>query len=103
VAVLYGPGTGGMARVSAVVPLDSTWKSALEWVLDPPLVTQPSPGVSYVAINPYRGGMVFEGCTYVNDTTWQVGRGGGAMRGAAGAFPYTGRSCGTCGAVFVGL
>ena len=69
VAVVYGPGLGGLARVVGVVPTDSSWTQALEWVLDPPLLTAPEPGTSVVAINPHRGGFIFEADTYVNDST----------------------------------
>ena len=72
VSVLYGPGLGGTARVKRFVPTNSSWRGALEVVLQPPLLTRPAPGQSYIAINPFRGGMTWEGCTYANDTTWQL-------------------------------
>ena len=40
--------------------------------LDPPLLTRPVPGASFLAINPFRGDLVFEADSYVNDTTWQL-------------------------------
>jgi hypothetical protein len=73
VAVLFGPGLGGLSRIAAFTPLDgNNWSSALVMTLDPPLLTRPVPGQSFLAINPYRGHLVFEADTYVNDTTWQL-------------------------------
>ena len=97
VAVLYGPGLGGLARVTGITPTDATWATAASWTLDPPLLTAPEPGVSVVNIGPYRGGFIWEAVspmlrcfmcafpastglyslsltqdTYLNDTTWQL-------------------------------
>lgn len=72
VSVLYGPGLGGLARVSGFRPVGGAWNTSLVMTLHPPLLTRPSPGLSYLAINPFRGGLVWEGNTYVNDTTWQL-------------------------------
>ena len=60
VAVLYGPGLGGLARVAAVIPTNASWKEAAAWILDPPLLTTTTPSVSVVNIGPYRGGFIFE-------------------------------------------
>ena len=60
VAVLYGPGLGGLARVAAVTPTNGSWAEAASWTLDPPLLTAPQAGVSVVNIGPYRGGLIWE-------------------------------------------
>jgi hypothetical protein len=60
VNILYGPGLGGMSRVASVTPTDDSWTAAAAWTLDPPLLTRPVPGSSYVNIGPYRGGFIFE-------------------------------------------
>ncbi len=70
--VLFGPGLGGMARVSGFTPTNASWAAAAQLTLSPPLLTRPQPGASWIAINPTRAGMVWEGNTYVNDTTWQL-------------------------------
>ena len=72
VSVLYGPGLGGTARVRSFTPTNASWSAALEVELHPPLLTRPVPGASYLAINPFRGSLVWEGNTMVNDTTWQL-------------------------------
>ena len=71
VSVLFGPGMGGMARVVGIVPTNASWSAASVWILDPPLLTRPD-ATSFVAINPFRGGFIFEGDLYVNSTTWQL-------------------------------
>ena len=58
--------------MTGVIPLNSSMNTALVWTLDPPLLTNPQPGLSYVAINPFRGDIVWEGNTNVNDTTFQL-------------------------------
>lgn len=71
VSIVYGPGLGSTARVADIVPVNSSWTTALNWVFDPPLVGAIA-GESYIAINPFRGGFIFEGSAYVNDTTFQL-------------------------------
>lgn len=72
-SVLYGPGLGGLARVAAFLqPTNGSWQAAGAVRLHPPLLTQPVAGQSWVAINPTRSELVWEGNSYVNDTTWQL-------------------------------
>jgi hypothetical protein len=63
VAVLHGPGLGGTARVAGFTPTNASWQGALQLRLQPPLLTRPVPGSSYVAVNPFRGALVWEGVT----------------------------------------
>jgi len=70
-AVVFGPGLGATARVAAVTPDNATFHTARVWTLDPPLIGAVA-GASIVAINPHRGGMIFEGSTYINSTTFQL-------------------------------
>ena len=72
VVVLFGPGLGGLARVKSFTPSNDSWTASATVTLSPPLLTRPAPGASWVAINPTRSGMTWEGNTYVNDTTWQL-------------------------------
>lgn len=71
VSVIFGPGLGSTARVAGIVPDNSSWLTARTWVFDPPLIGAVA-GASFIAINPFRGGFVFEGSAYVNDTTFQL-------------------------------
>ena len=71
VSVIFGPGLGSTARVVDIVPDNYSWATASTWVFDPPLIGA-IVGESYIAINPHRGGFIFEGSAYVNDTTFQL-------------------------------
>jgi len=71
VSVIFGPGLGSTARVAGIVPDNSSWTSARTWIFDPPLIGALA-NESYISINPFRGGFIFEGSAYVNDTTFQL-------------------------------
>ena len=71
VSILFGPGLGSTARIVGVTPDDATWATARVWTLFPPLVGGVV-GESYVAINPHRGGFIFEATAYLNATTFQL-------------------------------